>query len=151
VTDASLLSASRQIQGQRLRVTASTNPAPLRGDPDLIERLVANLVDNAVRHNVPGGTVGLTTVTRGGRAVLAVASGGPAIPPAEVDRLFQPFQRLNNTRISSGTGHGLGLSIVAAIATAHDAVITAHARPEGGLHIEVSFPPAPVSPGPPDS
>jgi signal transduction histidine kinase len=148
VTDASLLSASRQLQGQRLRVTASTSSAPLLGDPDLIDRLVANLVDNAVRHNVPGGTVGLTTGTRDGRAVLSVASGGPAIPPTEVDRLFQPFERLNNTRTSNGTGHGLGLSIVAAIATAHDAILSAHAPPEGGLHIEVSFPP-PLPPPPP--
>jgi signal transduction histidine kinase len=101
---------------------------------------VANLVDNAVRHNVPGGTVGLTTGTRDGRAVLSVASGGPAISPAEVDRLFQPFQRLNTAHTSNGAGHGLGLSIVAAIATAHDAVITTHTPPEGGLHVEVSFP-----------
>jgi signal transduction histidine kinase len=156
VADASLLSASSQIQGQRLRVTASADPAPVLGDPDLIERLVANLLDNAVRHNVSGGTVELTTGTSDGRAVLSVASGGPAIPPAEVDRLFQPFQRLDTARTSNGTGHGLGLSIVAAIATAHDATLSAHAPPEGGLHIEVSFPPPqlphlPVSPGPPDS
>jgi signal transduction histidine kinase len=151
VTTASVLAADREIKHQRLHVTASTDPAPLLADPDLIERLVANLLDNSVRHNVPGGTVELTTRTRDGRAVLSVASSGPVIPPAEVDRLFQPFQRLNTAHTSNGSGHGLGLSIVAAIATAHDAVITAHAPPEGGLHIEVSFPAAPVGPGPPDS
>ena len=151
VTTASVLAADREIKHQRLHVTASTDAAPVLGDPDLIERLVANLLDNAVRHNVPGGTVELTTRTRDGRAILSVASSGPMIPPAEVDRLFQPFQRLNAARTSNGSGHGLGLSIVAAIATAHDAVITAHAPPEGGLHIEVSFPAAPVGPGPPDS
>ena len=146
VTTASVLAADREIKHQRLHVTASTDAAPVLGDPDLIERLVANLLDNAVRHNVPGGTVELTTRTRDGRAILSVASSGPMIPPAEVDRLFQPFQRLNAARTSNGSGHGLGLSIVAAIATAHDAVITAHAPPEGGLHIEVSFPAAPVGP-----
>jgi signal transduction histidine kinase len=77
---------------------------------------------------------------RDGRAVLSVASSGPAIPPAEVGRLFQPFQRLATVRASNGSGHGLGLSIVRAIATAHGADVTAHALPEGGLHIEVNFP-----------
>jgi signal transduction histidine kinase len=147
VATASLLTTDRDIKHQRLHVTASTDPALLLGDSDLIERLVGNLVDNAVRHNVPGGTVELTTSTRDGRAVLSVASSGPVIPPADVDRLFQPFQRLNTTHTSNGIGHGLGLSIVAAIAIAHDAAVTAHAPPEGGLNIEVSFPP----PGPPDS
>jgi signal transduction histidine kinase len=156
VATASVLTAGREIKDQRLHVTASADPAALLGDPDLIDRLVANLVDNAVRHNVPGGTVELTTRTRDGRAILSVASGGPVIPPAEVDRLVQPFQRLDTARTSNGTGHGLGLSIVAAIATAHGATLSAHAPSEGGLNIEVSFAPpqppaAPVSPGPPDS
>jgi signal transduction histidine kinase len=147
VATARLLTAGRDIKRQRLHVTASTDPAPLLGDSDLIERLVANLMDNAVRHNVPGGTVELTTSTWDRRAILSVASSGPVIPPADVDRLFQPFQRLDTTHTSNGTGHGLGLSIVAAIATAHDAAITAHAPPEGGLHIELSFPAPPPPAG----
>src|ERR1019366_8235186 len=151
VTTASVLAADREIKHQRLHVTASTDAAPVLGAPARIERRVSTLLDNAVRHNVPGGTVELTTRTRDGRPILSVASSGPMIPPAEVHRLFQPFQQLNAARTSNGSGHGLGLSIVAAIATAHDAVITAHAPPEGGLHIEVSFPAAPVGPGPPDS
>ena len=140
VTVAGLLTASTGIERQGLRVETSISPAHLLGDPDLIERLVANLLDNAVQHNIPGGTVDLTAGMRDGRAVLSVASSGPAIPPAEVGRLFQPFQRLATVRASNGSGHGLGLSIVRAIATAHGADVTAHALPEGGLHIEVNFP-----------
>jgi signal transduction histidine kinase len=140
LTAAALRTASAEIERRRIQVETSISPAPLLGDPDLIERLVANLLDNAVRHNVPGGTAEFSTGQRDGRAVLSVASSGPAIPADEVERLFQPFQRLATARTSNGSGHGLGLSIVRAIATAHDAAVTARARPEGGLHIEVSFP-----------
>ena len=140
VTAARLRTVSTEIGRQKLRVQASISPAPVLGDPDLIERLIANLVDNAVQHNLPRGTVELTVAKRDGRAMLLVANSGPAISPADVDRLFQPFQRLGIARTSNGSGHGLGLSIVRAIATAHGAALTANARPEGGLHIEVSFP-----------
>jgi signal transduction histidine kinase len=123
----------------------ATGPAVLDGDPLLIERLVANLIDNAVHHNVPGGHVEVATETNGGRAVLSVTNTGPVIPPSEVGRLFQPFQRLSGHRPA---GHGLGLSIVRAIATAHGATISAHARPGGGLTIDVTFPPV-ARPGDP--
>ena len=139
VAAARLLAAGSQLDRQRLRIETSLSPATLLGDPDLIERLVANLLDNAVQHNIPEGIIELTTRTRDGRAILSVANSGPAIPPAQVDRLFQPFQRLGTVRANHSNGHGLGLSIVQAIATAHGAALTAHARPEGGLHIEVTF------------
>jgi signal transduction histidine kinase len=129
-----------------LRVAAATEAAVLDGDALLVERLVANLVDNAVCHNVPGGRVEIGTGTRHGRAVLSVISTGPVIPPAEVDRLFQPFQRLGSRRVRRKDGHGLGLSIVRAIATAHGATIAAHAPPGGGLAIDVVFPPPADSP-----
>ena len=115
------------------------------GDPLLVERLVANLLTNAVRHNIPGGRVEVRTGVKDGRAVLSVTNTGPLIPPAEVDRLFQPFQRLDPRRATCQDGHGLGLSIVRAIATAHDATITAHPMPDGGLWVSVSFP-QPASP-----
>ena len=140
LTVAALRTASAEIERRRIQAETSMSPALLLGDPDLIERLVANLLDNAVRHNGPGGTAEFAAGQRDGRAVLSVANSGPAIPPAEVDRLFRPFQRLATARTSDGSGHGLGLSIVRAIATAHGADVTARARPEGGLHIEVSFP-----------
>ena len=123
-----------------LHVETSLNPAPLLGDPDLITRLVANLLDNAVRHNVPGGTVEVSTARQDGRAVLTVANSGPVIPPGEIGRLLQPFQRLATTRSSDGDGHGLGLPIVRAVATAHGATLSTRARPGGGLHVQVSFP-----------
>ena len=102
---------------------------------------MTNLIDNAVRHNIPGGDIQVTTKTSGGHAVLSVANSGQVIPPAEVDRLFQPFQRLGPRPARRDGGHGLGLSIVRAIATAHAAAITAKPRPGGGLAIKVTFPP----------
>jgi signal transduction histidine kinase len=137
---ASLHAIAPEAERQRLHVQVSLHPAPVFGDPNLIERLAANLLDNAVRHNTTGGTIQLTTSQHDGRAVLSVANTGPLIPPAEITRLFRPFERLATPRAGNGNGHGLGLSIVAAIAEAHSAAITAHARPEEGLHIQVSFP-----------
>ena len=142
VTDEALLTRRTEADRLGLRIRAATQPAALDGDLLLMERLVANLVDNAVRHNVAGGHVEVTTGTRNGRAVLSVASTGPVIPPAEVGRLFQPFQLLNERRSHHGDGHGLGLSIVRAIATAHDAAIGARAMHGGGLAVEITFPPS---------
>jgi len=119
---------------------------PLLGDRLLAERLVANLVGNAVRHNVVGGAVEISTATRDGRAVLAVANTGPPIPPESAARLFQPFARLDGRRVHHDNGHGLGLSIVRAISAAHGASVLAHARGGGGLSIEVTFPAIPDEP-----
>ena len=125
-----------------IEIGARLGPAPTQGDPRLAESLVANLVGNAIRHNVPGGWVEIETGTSDGRAVVGVRNTGPVIPPAEVDRLFQPFQRLGNDRVQRGFGggHGLGLAIVRAIAAAHGAELSASPRPEGGLDITVGFP-----------
>jgi len=125
-------------RGLHLRATLAT--AGASGDPRLVERLVANLVDNAIRHNVAEGQIQVAAETRQGRAIVVVANSGPIIPPAEVDRLFQPFQRLGADRTGNRDGLGLGLSIVQAIATAHAAELTAYPCPEGGLAIEVRFP-----------
>jgi signal transduction histidine kinase len=133
----SLLTARQAAERQRVQVEALLRPAPVAGDPSLIERLAANLIGNAVRHNVPGGAVQVSTGQRDGRAVITVANTGPAIPQTEIPRLFQPFERLAARH--AGDGHGLGLSIVAAIAAAHGATIDAHNQPEGGLRIQVSF------------
>jgi signal transduction histidine kinase len=142
VTDEVLLTRRGGADRLGLRIRAATQPAALTGDLLLTERLVANLVDNAIRHNVAGGHVDITTGTRDGSAELSVASTGPIIPAAEVARLFQPFQRLNKRRVHHADGHGLGLSIVHAIATAHGAAIGACALPGGGLAIDVTFPPS---------
>src|ERR1700691_5134128 len=130
-----------------LRIETALGAAPLDGDPRLIERLVGNLVDNATGHNVTGGQVWVGTAVSGGSAVLTMTNTGPVIPGGEVDRLFQPFQRLDPGRTHRGDGQGLGLSIVRAIAAAHGATITARPRPGGGMTIDIVFPPpCPVSP-----
>jgi signal transduction histidine kinase len=139
---ASKILSHRQPDAQRQNLTlhAALSPAPATGSPPLAERLAANLIDNALRHNLPGGQVEVITATRSTRAVLTVANTGPVVPAAAIDQLFQPFQRLAADRTSHGDGLGLGLSIVQAIASAHHATITARPRPEGGLLIEVAFP-----------
>jgi signal transduction histidine kinase len=125
--------------GPTLHVT--TAPAPVDGDPLLLESLVANLVDNALTHNVAGGRVDVSTGSEDGEAVLSVANTGPLIAPGDVDRLFQPFQRLDGRRTHHARGHGLGLSIVGAVAAAHRATVTASPLPAGGLSLSVAFPP----------
>ncbi len=138
---AALLHARRdQLQDRQIQIRASLDHAPLTGDPDLVERLAANLFDNAIQHNTAAGMVEVSTGTEDGQAVLSVENSGPAIPPAEIDRLYRPFQRLAATRASNDNGHGLGLSIVRAIATAHGAVLVTRPRAEGGLRIEATFP-----------
>jgi signal transduction histidine kinase len=131
-----------------LSVRADIQPAALDGDLLLVQQLTANLIDNAVRHNTPGGDVRVATATSHGRAVLSVTNSGPVIPPADVGRLFQPFQRLGSRPARRDGGHGLGLSIVRAIATAHGASTTARALPAGGLAVDVTFPPRPAVPAP---
>lgn len=126
-----------------LRVTAVLEPAPVGGDPRLLDRLVGNLVENAVVHNVAGGRLDVRTGTVAGQAVLSVGNTGPAVPAAEVSRLVRPFQRLGADRTGRGPdrGLGLGLSIVDAVATAHQARLAVVPRAGGGLAVTVTFPP----------
>ncbi|WP_433351121.1 sensor histidine kinase [Microtetraspora malaysiensis] len=119
-------------------IQPSISEALAAGHRPLAERLVVNLLDNAIRHNIPHGWVKITTRTVDSHAVLTVANTGPVVPPDAIEQLYQPFQRLGTAR--TGEGFGLGLSIVQAVATAHDATITTSARPEGGLTITVTFP-----------
>jgi signal transduction histidine kinase len=125
-----------------VRLDAKLDPAPIQGDPRLVESLIANLTDNALRYNMPGGWAEVSTATRGGRAVVSVRNTGPVIPPDAVDRLFRPFQRMGTERTQRCGGHGLGLAIVQAIADAHGASVSASAREGGGLHVTVDFPAA---------
>jgi signal transduction histidine kinase len=125
---------------RELKVTTMLELARTSGDPQLVERLVANLVANAVGHNTPGGRVDVVTYTDAGRAFFTIANTGPVIPAGELTRLFQPFQRLGSHAVPAADGVGLGLAIVQAIADAHDATVTAHARTGGGLGVDVAFP-----------
>jgi len=125
--------------GDGVVLESDLSAAAISGDERLLERLVANLVDNALRHNVPGGWVHVWTGLRHGRPTLEVSNTGPLIAPSEVDALLEPFRRAGVDRARHQDGHGLGLSIVAAIASAHGAALRARARGEGGLEVEVNF------------
>jgi len=125
-----------------LRVSSVLGGAPVAGDGPLLERLVANLVENAVRHNVAGGWLEVDTGLAGGRAVARVANGGRPIPPEQVAGLFEPFRRLGGDRTGSDRGAGLGLSIVRSVAAAHGGTVSARAIPGGGLEVTVEVPAA---------
>jgi signal transduction histidine kinase len=140
LADEQLLGRRAELGRRGLRVGASLDTAPIAGDDRLIERLVANLVDNAARYNVAGGWIELATRTESGLSVLVVGNSGPVVPPAEIDRLFEPFQRRDASRLAQRDGLGLGLSIVRAIAAAHGAALSARPRPQGGLDVRVCFP-----------
>src|SRR6266700_2759443 len=114
--------------------------APVTADPSLAESLVANLLDNAIRHNLPGGQVEISTALTTAGAVVSVSNTGTFVPPDAVQDLFQPFRQLGTQRTRRGEGYGLGLANVRAIADAHGAALTARARPGGGLEIKVTLP-----------
>jgi signal transduction histidine kinase len=139
ITETALTGRRHAADNQNIHIQASLPAAPATGDPKLVELLVANLIDNALRHNTPGGNIDISTMSAPGRATLTITNTGPTIPTSKIDRLFQPFQRAGNERVDHTSGHGLGLAIVGAIAKAHHAKITAHPRSHGGLDIAVAF------------
>jgi signal transduction histidine kinase len=127
------------IDRRNLSVEASLEPAPTRGDRVLLERMIGNLVENAVRHNHSGGSIWIRTHRQNGSSVFEVANTGPQVGADQIPVLFEPFARAAQ-RIKSDDGVGLGLSIAEAIARAHDAEISARGRPEGGLELSVTLP-----------
>jgi signal transduction histidine kinase len=129
---------ARAADGAGLAVTADLHPAPVAGDRRLLERLVANLVENAVTHNHPGGRVSVSTSTRDGRSVVEVVNDGDVLDPAVLPRLLEPFHRID--RGARGDGAGLGLSIVRSVAQAHGGVVALAVCPEGGLRATVTLP-----------
>ncbi|MEV1175667.1 HAMP domain-containing sensor histidine kinase [Nonomuraea sp. NPDC049784] len=133
--------ASRRDQATQTGIDLAEHltPAVTAGDPRLVESLVANLIDNAIRHNHADGHVKITTQTSGTQVALTVTNSGPVIPGNQIQRLFQPFQKLAPERHGRRDGYGLGLAIVNAVTQAHHATLTTSARPEGGLSITVQF------------
>jgi signal transduction histidine kinase len=121
-----------------LHLHTTLEPAIISGDPVLAERLIANLVDNAARYNAAGGEIWISTSTEAGTSQLTVANTGPPISSADADRIFQPFQRLDER--ASHDGFGLGLTIVASIAAVHGGTATARPRNDGGLSVTVTIP-----------
>jgi signal transduction histidine kinase len=141
LTQRALAGAQPEIARRGLSLVTSLAAAPAAGDPALAERLATNLVDNAVRYNLPGGRIEVRTWADGDQVALSVTNTGPVVSPSEIERLFEPFQRLDPARIAAHDGHhGLGLSIVRAIADAHGGHATARTQPEGGLAITVTLP-----------
>jgi signal transduction histidine kinase len=117
--------------------------APTNGDPVLLERCVANLVENGIKYNVPeSGQLWVRTGILDGGSVVQVANTGPHVPAYEVDDLFEPFRRLNADRVDSARGAGLGLSIVRAVVRAHGGSVRAVPRDDGGLVVTVRLPAA---------
>ncbi|MFV2175628.1 sensor histidine kinase [Actinomadura sp. LOL_016] len=111
------------------------------GDPVLLEHLVSNLVENAIKHNADGGELWIRTGLLDGYATVQVENTGPVVPAYEVERLFEPFRRLNADRVESAKGAGLGLSIVRSVVLAHRGAVYAAPRPGGGLIVTVRLPP----------
>jgi signal transduction histidine kinase len=130
--------AGAEAAGRDIAMHPTLDPAPVRGDRRLIERLVANLVENAVRHNRDGGAVEVRTSEAAGRSTVEVRNDGDVIPPDALASLLEPFQRLD--RGARGDGVGLGLSIVRSVAEAHGGSVELRARPSGGLVVRVALP-----------
>ncbi|RSM62156.1 HAMP domain-containing protein [Kibdelosporangium aridum] len=115
-------------------------PAPVVGDAVMIERLTQNLVENAIRHNVPDGWISVRTGSQNGWSTVTVSNSGPVVRPYEIDVLFQPFRRLERERTAGERGFGLGLSIARAISRAHQGDIEALPRSDGGLDVTLRLP-----------
>jgi signal transduction histidine kinase len=122
-----------------VEVRDDLEPAWTRADPALLERMIANLVDNGIRHNRPGGFLRVSTRTAGGRVQLTVANGGARIDPADARTLTEPFRRLDR----AAGGFGLGLSIVRSVVEAHGGTIEIDAPAAGGLEIRIELPALP--------
>jgi signal transduction histidine kinase len=131
--------AAPEIERLGLRVDTLLDPAETTGDPQLLERMIWNLVGNAVRHNEPGGWIRLRTGTSDAAVYLKIANSGPFIPDDAVPLLFEPFRRME-ARTGVHDGVGLGLSIARSVVTAHGATLTARSQPAGGLDISVVIP-----------
>lgn len=139
-----------EIAANRLTVERDLDPIPVPGSPSLIGRMVENVIDNGVRHNHPDGWMRVALHTADGRARLTVETTGDKLDPGQVDQLTKPFRRLRTERTGSANGAGLGLSIVAAVATAHNGMLALHPRERGGLRTTIDLPRAPQSPEPID-
>jgi signal transduction histidine kinase len=135
-----LAQTGSEAAARHLDVRPTLDPAPVRGDRRLLERLVANLVENAVGHNREGGTVEVRTSQAAGRSTVEVRNDGEVIPPEALSALLEPFQRLDRGARGDGVGLGLGLSIVRSVAEAHGGSVELRARPSGGLVVRVSLP-----------
>jgi signal transduction histidine kinase len=135
--------ASTQAESRGLRLELDLQPAPMQGERSLLERVVGNLVENAVHHNVPDGWFSVKTWSAADKALLEVANGGPVVSSEDPDRLFDRFYRPDKSRSRKTGGFGLGLAIVKSVVTAHGGSVDLRAPEEGGLCVTVTLPTAP--------
>jgi signal transduction histidine kinase len=148
ITRQALHARQSEATARGLAIHASITATPVLGDARLLQRLAANLIDNAIRHNTPGGRIDIQVAANDSHPQLTITNTGPDIPAGQITRLLQPFQRLTATRPASDEGLGLGLCIVAAITEAHHGTLTINPGPHGGLTITISFP---LPPSPPQT
>jgi signal transduction histidine kinase len=135
--------AAEQIAAKELTVETDLEAVVVAGSPTLLRRMIENVIENAVRHTKPGGLVAIALGSSGGRrARMDIANSGPVLDADAVAQLAQPFTRLSQDRTGSQDGHGLGLSIVAAVAAAHGGQLDLHAPPGGGLRVHITLPAA---------
>ncbi|MBA2552800.1 MAG: HAMP domain-containing protein [Geodermatophilaceae bacterium] len=139
IVPAALSALAEEISAGDLRIDTELRPALAVGDPRLLERMVGNLVENAVRHNIDGGWARVQTLTGRAGVELCVDNSGPAVDPLTAAELFDPFRRGGAAR-ASGRGAGLGLSIVSAVVAAHHGTIRAEPREGGGMRVLVRLP-----------
>jgi signal transduction histidine kinase len=132
---------AEEIAAKELTVETDLDAVEVAGNPTLLRRMIENVVENAVRHTKPGGLVKIVLASDDGRqAQVVITSSGPRLDPSAVAQLTQPFKRLSQDRTGSQDGHGLGLSIVAAVATAHGGQLDLHAPADGGLRVYIALP-----------
>ena len=143
VVGGALASREQAIAAKQIELHRTVAPASVVGSQTLLARMVDNLIDNAVRHNLTGGLINVTCEADRDTARVVVESAGSVLNETAVAQLAEPFRRLGQERIGSQNGHGLGLSIVAAIAAAHGGKLRLYARAQGGLGAEVTLPIAP--------
>ncbi len=146
ITAGVLRAREADVARRGVTVHASMAAAPVFGDERLLRQLAANLIDNALRHNLPGGDLSIDVTSDCGRSTFTITNTGPVVPAAQVGRLLQPFQRLSAQRAAGDHGLGLGLAIVAAIARAHRATLDVSPGRRGGLDVRISFPAAAARP-----
>jgi signal transduction histidine kinase len=151
IISAALATRADPIAAKQLEVHANVSSLRVSGSETLLARMIENVIENAVRHNQPHGRIDISCQPDAGQARLLIDNTGPLLDQHAVAGLAQPFRRLGQQRTATGTGHGLGLSIVAAIAAAHGGSLQLHVRPQGGLRVEITLPhatitqPAPIS------
>ncbi|MGC4086271.1 MAG: ATP-binding protein [Vicinamibacterales bacterium] len=126
-------------QHKRVRFDAEARPSVL-GDPELLASAVDNVVRNAVRYTAEGTTVDVRLLEQGGDAVVIVRDRGPGVPPAELERIFTPFHRVDAGRHRDAGGHGLGLAIARRAVALHKGTITAAPADGGGLEVLIRLP-----------